>query len=79
MPALTRRRSPDHRDERWEIYYGDIHAGTISVRTGKPQPGGDPVSALANSVGRHLWIQLIKRAWREIPSQWLMITRPLRQ
>jgi hypothetical protein len=36
MPELTRRRSPDHREEWWEIYYGDIHAGTISMRTGNP-------------------------------------------
>ncbi|HEV3270725.1 MAG TPA: hypothetical protein VGZ93_00920 [Candidatus Methylacidiphilales bacterium] len=36
MPELTRRRSPDHREEWWEIYYGDIHAGTISERTGNP-------------------------------------------
>jgi hypothetical protein len=34
MPELTRRRSPDHREEWWEIYYGDIHAGTIAERTG---------------------------------------------
>jgi hypothetical protein len=36
MPELTRRRSPAHREEWWEIYYGDIHAGTISMRTGNP-------------------------------------------
>jgi len=23
MPALTRRRSPDGREERWQIFYGD--------------------------------------------------------
>jgi hypothetical protein len=36
MPALTRRRSPDHRQECWQIYYGDIHAGTIIERVGNP-------------------------------------------
>ena len=36
MPALTRRRSPDHRQECWQIYYGDIHAGTITERVGNP-------------------------------------------
>lgn len=35
MPALTR--SPYHpREECWEIYYGDVHAGTITERTGNP-------------------------------------------
>jgi hypothetical protein len=23
MPILTRRRSPDHRQECWEVYYGE--------------------------------------------------------
>ena len=36
MPALTHRRSDDHRQECWLIYYGDIHAGTITERTGNP-------------------------------------------
>jgi hypothetical protein len=36
MPAVTRRRSPDHREEWWEIYYGDIHVGAISLRSGNP-------------------------------------------
>jgi hypothetical protein len=36
MPALTRRRSPDAREECWHIYYGDVHAGTIAIRTGVP-------------------------------------------
>ena len=36
MPALTRRRSPDAREECWHIYYGDVHAGTIAIRTGIP-------------------------------------------
>jgi hypothetical protein len=36
MPELTRRRSPDQRQECWQIYYGDIHAGTITERVGNP-------------------------------------------
>src|ERR1700682_1839372 len=36
MPALTRRRSTDAREECWHIYYGDVHAGTIAIRTGIP-------------------------------------------
>jgi hypothetical protein len=35
MPVLSRRRSLDHRQECWLIYYGDIHAGTIE-RVGNP-------------------------------------------
>jgi hypothetical protein len=33
---LTRRRSPDHREECWHVYYGDVHVGTIALRTGIP-------------------------------------------
>lgn len=33
--TLTRRRDPD-RQEAWLIYYGDVHVGTIAVRTGIP-------------------------------------------
>jgi hypothetical protein len=36
MPALTRRRDADARQERWLIVYGDVHAGTIAIRTGNP-------------------------------------------
>jgi hypothetical protein len=36
MPELTRRRSLDAREECWPVYYGDVHAGTISIRTGNP-------------------------------------------
>jgi hypothetical protein len=36
MPQLTRRRSADHpRQLCWEIYYGDVLAGTIAERVGK--------------------------------------------
>jgi hypothetical protein len=36
MPALTRRRDHDRREECWRIYYGDVHVGTIAVRSGIP-------------------------------------------
>src|ERR1700692_3173180 len=36
MPELTRRRSPDAPEECWHVYYGDVHVGTIAVRTGVP-------------------------------------------
>jgi hypothetical protein len=36
MPALTRRRSSDHRHECLHLYFGDIHAGTITIRSGNP-------------------------------------------
>jgi len=36
MPTLiTRRRYPERQDC-WHIYYGDVHAGTIAMRTGNP-------------------------------------------
>jgi hypothetical protein len=33
MPALTHRRDPDARFECWMIFYGDVHVGTIAVRS----------------------------------------------
>jgi hypothetical protein len=36
MPALTRRRSTDAREECWHIYYGDVRVGTIARRVGNP-------------------------------------------
>jgi hypothetical protein len=36
MPELTRRRSPDAREECWHIYYGDVRVGTIARRVGNP-------------------------------------------
>jgi hypothetical protein len=36
MPALTRRRSLDAREECWHVYYGDVHVGTIAIRAGIP-------------------------------------------
>ena len=41
MPELTRRRSLESPDECWHIYNGDVHVGTIALRTGMP-PGEDP-------------------------------------
>jgi hypothetical protein len=37
MPELTRRRSDNHRQECWQIHYGDVHAGTITERVGNPR------------------------------------------
>jgi len=36
MPALTRRRSHDARDECWHVLYGDVRVGTIGLRSGVP-------------------------------------------
>jgi hypothetical protein len=36
MPALTRRRDRSLPQECWRIYYGDVHAGTISQCVGNP-------------------------------------------
>jgi len=41
MPALTRRRDLDARQESWPIYFGDVHVGTIGLRSGNPV-GSDP-------------------------------------
>jgi hypothetical protein len=42
MTALTRRRDPDAREETWRIFYdGDVHVGTIGLRSGNPV-GTDP-------------------------------------
>jgi hypothetical protein len=36
MLTLTRRRNPDARQESWLIHYGDVHVGTIGLRSGNP-------------------------------------------
>jgi hypothetical protein len=36
MPALTRRRDPDARQETWRIYFGGVHVGTIAQCVGNP-------------------------------------------
>ena len=36
MPELTRRRSTDAREECGHVYYGDVLAGTIAIRSGNP-------------------------------------------
>jgi hypothetical protein len=36
MPELTRRRSADDRHNCRHIYFGDVHVGTITERTGNP-------------------------------------------
>jgi hypothetical protein len=37
MPALTRRRDPNAAKDCWLIYYGDVHVGTITIRSGNPR------------------------------------------
>jgi hypothetical protein len=34
MTELVRRRDQDTREECWLIYYGDVHVGTIAIRSG---------------------------------------------
>jgi hypothetical protein len=41
MPILTRRCENDHRQECWQVLYGDVHVGTIAERAGIPV-GLDP-------------------------------------
>jgi hypothetical protein len=36
MPVLTRRRNHDAREECWQVYFGDVHVGTIAIRSGIP-------------------------------------------
>ena len=36
MPELTRRRSSDAREECRHVNYGDVHAGTIAIRSNNP-------------------------------------------
>src|ERR1700751_6411263 len=40
MTSLTRRRDPNASHEAWLIFYGDLHVGTIGMRSGNPT-GGD--------------------------------------
>lgn len=36
MPRLTRRRDGNAPQESWLIYYGDVHVGSIGLRSGNP-------------------------------------------
>jgi hypothetical protein len=36
MPALTRRRNPDAPEDCWHVDCGDVHGGTIAIRSGCP-------------------------------------------
>jgi hypothetical protein len=40
MPTLTRRRSPDAKEECWQMFYGDVRVGTIAKRIGIPHESG---------------------------------------
>ena len=60
MPTLTRRRYPERLDC-WHVFYGDIHVGTIAIRSGIPvdrdqwgwscgfYPGSDPGEYLSGT------------------------------
>jgi hypothetical protein len=62
MPALTRRRDPEARQETWHVYYGDVRVGTIARSVGNPNaapewqwrcgfyPGSDPGECRAGTV-----------------------------
>ena|ERR1700694_3632207 len=52
MPAVTRRRCPDAREECWHIFYGNVRAGTIAIRkhvrrAGNPRPGAERLKRLS--------------------------------
>ena len=51
MPALTRRRDRQASQETWLIYFGDIHAGTIALRSGNRK---HPVCTAGQAVRRRL-------------------------
>ena len=53
MLELTRRRSTDARQECWHIRYGDLHAGTIAIRSGNPHDAKIHGSGAAASMGEH--------------------------
>jgi len=36
MPEPTRCRYSEVREECWHVFYGDVHVGTIAIRTGVP-------------------------------------------
>ena len=70
MPAaLTRRRSTDAREECWHIYYGDVHAGTIAIRSGNPHdedpwewhcgfyPGSKPGEQQEGTAATFVWMR----------------------
>jgi hypothetical protein len=33
--AISKSAYPEAREECWHIYYGDVHAGTVAIRSGK--------------------------------------------
>jgi hypothetical protein len=61
MPAPTRRRNPEVREECWHIHFGDVRVGTIAMKAGAPSdvdpwgwnwgfdPGSHPREHLAGS------------------------------
>jgi hypothetical protein len=66
MPKLNRRRSPDVSEECWHVYYGDVHAGTIAIRSGVPHDQ-DPWG------GRAVSIRAVSRASEQMAPLLLLI------
>jgi hypothetical protein len=69
---LTRRRDLEAPDECWHVYYGDVHAGTISIRAGIPHdedpwgwscgfyPGSDPGECTSGTAETFLLVEKVK-------------------
>jgi hypothetical protein len=77
MPTLTRRRSLDHREKCWHIYFGDVHVGTITERVGNPHdtdqwewscgfyPGSEPGEIQSDTAATFEEARAdFERAWR---------------
>jgi hypothetical protein len=70
MPELTRRRSTDAPEECWHVYYGDVHAGTIAIRSGSPYDE-DPWEWTCSAIGPRANMkcgQLAKSCHRKSPA-----------
>jgi hypothetical protein len=83
MPELARRRSADHRHECWQIYYAEIHAGTITLRVGNPNdtdpwewqcgfyPGSGPGECQSGAAATFDEARAdFESAWRVFLSKW---------
>jgi len=77
MPELTRRRYPEAREECWHVYYGDVHAGTLAIRSGNPHdtepwewrcgfyPGSEPGECRSGTAGTFDEVRAeFEAAWR---------------
>jgi hypothetical protein len=79
MPELTRRRSTDAREECWHVYYGDVQAGTIAIRSGNPMKirgSGIAVSiraVIGRTLGRNR--RQLRRGPRRFEAAWKVFWR----